>query len=46
MADRVKRTNLLCQGAENYQKGCSGFVCTVLKIDWEDADDLMGNAPK
>lgn len=39
-ADRAKQ--LLAQG-NPYPQGCSGFVCDVLQIPWQDANSLMGD---
>jgi hypothetical protein len=43
--DRVKKAKELYAAQKSYPKGCSGFVCEVLDISWEDANDLMGAAP-
>jgi hypothetical protein len=45
---RVDRAKTLYNegNGNSYEKGCSGFICDVLQIEWENANSLMGNDPK
>jgi hypothetical protein len=44
-ATRVQKAKELLSAGNDYSKGCSGFVCEVLGIPWEPANDLMGSSP-
>ena len=44
-ADRVVRAKALLSAGAVYPRGCSEFVCSVLKIPYRQADDLMSNNP-
>jgi hypothetical protein len=44
-AARVKKAKELLAAGAKYPKGCSGFVCDVLGIPWEAANELMGASP-
>lgn len=43
--ERVTRAVQLCDVQGVYRRGCSEFVCAVLGIAWEQANDLMGDNP-
>ena len=43
--DRVATAISLLNGGESYGQGCSHFVATVLGIDWESANSIMGSNP-
>jgi hypothetical protein len=42
--DRVARAIDLLNTATSYPQGCSGFVCDVLQIDYEQAKDIMAGS--
>lgn len=42
--DRVARAIALLGQGTVYSKGCSGFVCDVLQIDYEQAKDIMSGS--
>ncbi len=42
MKDRVLKAKELLATASPYPQGCSGFVCAVLGIPWQNANSLMG----
>jgi hypothetical protein len=42
---RVQKAKDLLAAGTTYPQGCSGFVCEVLGIPWEAANDLMGSSP-
>lgn len=44
-ADRVKKAKDLLKANATYPKGCSEFVCAVLGIAYQQANDLMGENP-
>lgn len=44
-ADRVAEAERLLKEAKVYPRGCSEFVCAVLGIPYELANDLMGSSP-
>jgi len=44
-ADRVREAERLLKAGAVYPKGCSEFVCAVLGIPYELANDLMGKSP-
>jgi hypothetical protein len=39
---RVARAKKLLADGDDYSQGCSGFICAVLQIPWQSANDLMG----
>lgn len=39
----VDRAKALLAKGDAYVQGCSGFVCAVLQIPWQDANSLMGD---
>jgi hypothetical protein len=43
--DRVRIAKQLLHEGRVFPAGCSGFVCEVLGIPWEDANTLMGHEP-
>jgi hypothetical protein len=43
-SDRVTRAIDLLKKATPYSKGCSGFVCDVLQIPYEQAKDIMAGS--
>lgn len=43
--DRVAKAVQLFDAQGIYRRGCSEFVCAVLGIAWEQANDLMGDNP-
>lgn len=45
-ADVVKKAKELFRLNDTYPRGCSEFVCKVLGIGYQQANDLMGKDPK
>jgi cell wall-associated NlpC family hydrolase len=44
--NRVVTAKQLLDEQDQYDQGCSDFVSTVLDIDWESANSIMGSNPR
>jgi hypothetical protein len=44
LSERIDTVNALVDAGDPDPQGCSGFVCKVLGINWQDAESIMNGS--